>query len=136
MLLPEWVWPVAVMTALGGFIDFLLGNPGRAKLVTALEDWWVRFDDVSRTNFGRKEAEFAVFVLDRWFGKRFFSVRRFLVCTGIMIGWWTFGAVRFWTSLHDDGSGRMMIPDLVVLNSSSLNANMLIVIVSCYFGLL
>lgn len=102
MLLPEWVWPVAIMGAIGGFIDFLLGKAGRAKLVTALEDWWVRFDDVSKINFGRKEAEFAISVLDNWFGE-FFSVRRFVVCVGIMLGWWTWGASGFWGIPFESG---------------------------------
>ena len=40
--------------------------------------WWIRFDDVRWNNFGRKEAEFAVALLDKWFGKRFLSIRRLL----------------------------------------------------------
>jgi hypothetical protein len=94
MSLPELIAIVAVMTAIGVFVDFLLYNPGRARVAAAPEHWWVRFGDVSRNNFGRKEAEFAVSVLDRWFGRRFFSVRRFVICVGILLFWWAWGALQ------------------------------------------
>lgn len=97
MLLPEWLWPIAVMATVGGFIDFLLGKAGRARLISALEGWWVRFDDVTRHNFGKQEASFAIGVLDRWFGRRFFSIRRVLVCAAIVLGW------RLWFTVRATG---------------------------------
>jgi hypothetical protein len=77
--LPSWLWPVAILTALGGAIDFLLGRVGQARAKSVLEDWWIRFDDVSRYNFGKKEASFAVAIFDTLFGQRFFTLRRILV---------------------------------------------------------
>src|SRR4051794_1397442 len=67
-----------------GIIDFLLGKAGRTRLMACLENWWIRFDDVTRHNFGTKDALYAVSVLDRGFGPRLFSIRRILVCAGIV----------------------------------------------------
>jgi hypothetical protein len=93
MSLPALVAIVAVMTAIGCFIDFLRYKPGRANVVAVPEDWWARFENVSRTNFGRKEAEFSVSIIDHWFGSRFFCIRRFVVCVGILLFWWIWGAL-------------------------------------------
>jgi len=48
----------------------------QAKLKACLEDWWLRFDDVKWGNFGRKEADAAVALLDRWAGPRLWSWKR------------------------------------------------------------
>lgn len=76
--LPEWLWPIALLTSLGVFIDFLLGRAGQARTRRLLEEWWIRFDDVRWGNFGKEEASFAVGVLDKFCGRRLFGFRRWL----------------------------------------------------------
>jgi len=62
--------------AFGGFIDFIIGAKGQKRIYDRLETWWIRFDDVRWTNFGREEAEYAVRLMDLWFGRRLLSYRR------------------------------------------------------------
>jgi hypothetical protein len=69
-LLPGWLLTIAVFSVFGGFIDFLIGRVGPERAKGFLETWWIKFDDVRCNNFGRKEALFAVNLLDRWFGRR------------------------------------------------------------------
>jgi hypothetical protein len=76
--LPGWLWPIAYCSAAGGFIDFLIGRVGQKRARGFLETWWIKFDDVRWNNFGRKEALFAVHLLDFWCGRRFFSLRRWV----------------------------------------------------------
>jgi hypothetical protein len=77
-LLPGWLLTIAVFSAFGRVIDFLIGRVGQERAKGFLETWWIKFDDVRWNNFGRKEALFAVTLLDRWFGRRFVSPRRWL----------------------------------------------------------
>ena len=73
---------VEALTALGGFagigalIDLAMYKSEKVKLKTKLEDWWLRFVDMKWSNFGRKEAELAVQILDRWAGPRLWSWKR------------------------------------------------------------
>lgn len=89
--LQAW-WAVPAWGAIGIGIDFLLGKSGQQRVKDWLETWWLRLSDVKWDNFGRKEALFALQKMDRWFGRRFLSVRRLLVVvisiflvTGFMI---------------------------------------------------
>ena len=72
------------LAAVGGVIDFLLSKAQQAKLKAWLENWWLRFSYVNWRNFGRREAEAAVAMLDRWAGPRLWSWKRWrfsiLVC--------------------------------------------------------
>jgi hypothetical protein len=79
--LPEWLWPIALLGGSGAFIDFLIGRAGQDRARSFLETWWIKFDDVHWKNFGQKEALFAVSLLDRWCGRRLFSVRRLIFVT-------------------------------------------------------
>jgi hypothetical protein len=63
---------------MGRFIDFLIGKAGQEKAKDFLFRWWIRFDDVRWKNFGREEGLFAARVIQQWFGKRIFGVRRIL----------------------------------------------------------
>jgi hypothetical protein len=87
--LEAW-WVVPAWGTIGIVIDFLLGKSGQQSVKDWLETWWFRLSDVKWGNFGRKEALFALQKMDRWFGRRFFSVRRLLV---VVIS--TFSAVCF-----------------------------------------
>jgi hypothetical protein len=76
--LPGWLWPIGFFLVIGGSIDFLIGHPGQQRARGFLETWWIKFDDVRWNNFGQKEALFAANLIDRWCGKRFFSLRRWV----------------------------------------------------------
>ena len=76
---PGWVWPISLFFPIGVFIDFLLGKKGRESVIRVLEDWWVRFDDITRYNFGKQEGLFAVSILDYCFGKHILSFRRGII---------------------------------------------------------
>jgi hypothetical protein len=80
----EAVKEVGGLAAVGGVIDFLLSKAQQAKLKAWLENWWLRFSYVNWRNFGRREAEAAVAMLDRWAGPRLWSWKRWrfsiLVC--------------------------------------------------------
>jgi hypothetical protein len=56
----RWLEALAALggfAAIGGLIDLAMCKSEKARLKTKLEDWWLRFDDVKQSNFGRKEAE-------------------------------------------------------------------------------
>jgi hypothetical protein len=74
--LKDILWPIVLVGGLGAFIDFLIGKAGQARAKDFLLRWWVRFDDVRWRNFGREEGLFAARLIERWFGKRIFSLRR------------------------------------------------------------
>jgi hypothetical protein len=77
-LLPDWLWWIAGLTGLGGFVDFLIGRAGQQRLRSSLETWWIRFDEVHPKNFGKKEALYAIHIIDIWFGSKFLSRKRFI----------------------------------------------------------
>jgi hypothetical protein len=64
------------LTAIGCLIDLCMWKTEKEKLKRWLEDWWLRFTDVKWSNFGRKEAELAVEILDRWAGPDIGSAKR------------------------------------------------------------
>jgi hypothetical protein len=74
--LKDILWPIVAFGGMGAFIDFLIGKTGQEKAKNWLLTWWVRFDDVRWSNFGRVEALFACRVIDKWFGRRAWSFRR------------------------------------------------------------
>ena len=77
--LKNFLWPIIVIGGLGAFIDFLIGRTGQDKARNLLFQWWVRFDDVHWKNFGREEAMFAAYLIERWFGKIIWSINR-IIC--------------------------------------------------------
>ena len=81
--LKNFLWPVVLLGGLGVFIDFLIGKAGQAKAKDFLLIWWVRFDDVQWRNFGREEGLFAGRLIEIWFGKRIWSLRR--VCSALIL---------------------------------------------------
>ena len=76
--LKDILWPIVLVGGLGGLIDFLIGKAGQAKAKDFLLKWWVRFDDVRWRNFGREEGLFAGQLLEKWLGRRIWSVRRIM----------------------------------------------------------
>ena len=71
---------IAACGGVGALIDqYWLGDAGQRRMRDALETWWIRFSDVRIGNFGREEALVAVRIMDKMFGRRFFSSRRLCV---------------------------------------------------------
>ena len=73
--LSSWGKALAIVAAfgvVGAFIDFYIGKPGQRRVRDWLETWWLRLSYVCWGNIGQEEALFAVQVMDRLFGKRFF----------------------------------------------------------------
>jgi len=84
--LKDILWPVVLVGGLGAFIDFLIGKAGQERAKDFLLRWWVRFDDVRWRNFGREEGFFAGRLIETWFGKRIWSLRRitsFAILSGV-----------------------------------------------------
>src|SRR4051812_23594489 len=63
--LKDIVWPVVALGGIGALIDFLIGRAGQDKARDLLLRWWINFDDVKWRDVGKKEAQFAVSILDR-----------------------------------------------------------------------
>ena len=59
-----------------GLIDLAMYQGEKDRLKARLEDWWLRFTDVRWSNFGRREAELAIEIIDRRAGPRLWSWRR------------------------------------------------------------
>lgn len=64
------------LAAIGGLLDLAMYKAEKDRLKARLEDWWLRFTDVKWSNFGRREAELAVCILDRWAGPLLWSWKR------------------------------------------------------------
>ena len=111
--LPGWLWPIALFGGLGAFIDFLLGRVGRKRTRDFLHEWWIRFDDVTWRNFGRQEAFLAISAMDRWWGRRLFTARRWsfvawlsvmAICLGCIIAF-----IVLLSSPHDQATPYFQI---------------------------
>jgi hypothetical protein len=74
--LKDILWPIVLVGGFGAFIDFMIGRTGQEKAKDFLFRWWVRFDDVRWSNFGREEGLFAGQLIEKWFGRRIWSFRR------------------------------------------------------------
>jgi hypothetical protein len=81
--LKDILWPIVLVGGFGAFINFLIGTTGQEKAKNFLLKWWVRFDDVHWRNFGREEGLFAGQLIERWFGKRFWSWRRIVAAVAL-----------------------------------------------------
>ncbi|GEP62157.1 hypothetical protein [Reyranella soli] len=85
----KWLEALAAFggfAAIGILIDLAMYNSEKAKLKAKLEDWWLRFTDVKWSNFGRKESELAVQILDRWAGPRLWSRKRWQFSVAVAAG--------------------------------------------------
>src|SRR5215469_109012 len=91
--LKDILWPVVLIGGFGALIDFLIGRAGQAKTKDLLLKWWVRFDDIGWTNFGREEGIFAGALIERYFGKHIWSLRRVLSAFVIVIFLYIFATV-------------------------------------------
>jgi hypothetical protein len=86
---------VIAVGGLGAFIDFLMGRIGQQRAKDFLLKWWVRFDDVCWSNFGREEGLFAGGVIEKWFAKKIWSLRRIVMAViilslSLLIGYFIF----------------------------------------------
>lgn len=73
------------LAGIGAIIDFATSRAQKDRLRKALEHWWLVFDDIRWGNFGKKEAQMAVAILDRWAGPRFFTVDRWGFAFRVMV---------------------------------------------------
>lgn len=64
------------LAAIGAAIDFVMSRAEKKRLNNWLADWWIRFDDIRWSNFGKAEAELAITLLDRYAGARLWSWAR------------------------------------------------------------
>src|SRR5258708_3604158 len=64
------------VAGVGGVVDFFIIRREQEQLRDWMTNWWVRFEDVKWSNFGRKESEQAIAMLDRLAGARLWSVKR------------------------------------------------------------
>ena len=96
--LKDFLWPIIAIGGLGAFIDFVIGKAGQVKAKDFLLKWWVRFDDVRWNNFGREEGLFAGQLIERWFGKRVWSLRRIAVGLALLNSLLVVQYLKFWIS--------------------------------------
>ena len=86
--------------AIGGLIDLDMYKSEKAKLKVKLEDWWLRFNEVKWSNFGRKEAELAVAILDRWAGRRLWSWKRWKFAVLVAGATYVACAIALWAMIY------------------------------------
>jgi hypothetical protein len=67
---------IIYLAGAGAAIDFYIGKAGQKAVRDWMEDWWLRMSDVKWGNFGTKEAQLALEILNRLFGRSLFSIRR------------------------------------------------------------
>jgi hypothetical protein len=72
----ELLVAIGGLTAIGGFIDFILRKSEQKRLKDWMINWWIRFADVRWANFGQKEAQQTVEIIDHLAGDRLFSLKR------------------------------------------------------------
>jgi hypothetical protein len=93
-------WTVLTIgLTVGPFIDIVLGKPGQKRVRNWLETNWLRFNEVRWRNFGKKEAEYVVRVIDSVAGSRLLSWRRVAFATAALLI--AFGSVVTQLSLYD-----------------------------------
>ena len=80
---------------MGAFIDFWLGKRGEERFRGWLETWWLRLSYVRWGTLGRDEALFAVQVIERLFGRRLLSIRRFASTAAIIFSSFCLVAVHY-----------------------------------------
>jgi hypothetical protein len=97
-----FLWPVIVLGGLGAFIDFLLGRAGQEQVKDFLLKWWMSFDDVNWRNFGRSDALFVTDILQRWFGKSVWSLRRlYMVFITYFVLWMIAFSIHYSAGVYD-----------------------------------
>jgi hypothetical protein len=79
------LWPIVLAGGLGVFIDFLIGKAGQERAKDFLLRWWVRFDDVRWKNFGREEGLFAADIMEKWFSRKIWSLRRAILFSLLLV---------------------------------------------------
>lgn len=75
----------ATLVGLGGFLDYIYTAGEKAKMREKLEKRLYSFNYLSFRTFGRAEIEFAILMLERFAGSRFFSVHRWITVASIEV---------------------------------------------------
>jgi hypothetical protein len=99
--LKNFLWPIVAIGGIGAFIDFLIGRTGQERAKDFLLRWWVRFDDVHWRNFGKEEGLFAGELIEKWFGRRIWSLRRYVVACLLLSLSLVIGYIRLSISTKD-----------------------------------
>src|SRR5262245_34859728 len=113
------------LAMIGGLIDLAMRKSEKERLTYWLTLWWDRFDSVRWSNFGRKEAELAVEILDRYAGSRLWSWRRWrfvaIVTAGAYVAAIPLVALRIWQVLVEvQPDLRLQLKDLDFFASGHL----------------
>jgi hypothetical protein len=77
--MPTLALIIAILVALVGFIDFLVGEPGDRRLKQALVHFYVAMEAGDWSALYRYPARALLDFMQRWFGKRRFAIRYFLI---------------------------------------------------------
>jgi hypothetical protein len=64
------------LATIGGALDYLVSPNEKQRIRDRLEPFFYKFRYLSWRTFGREEIEFSISVLERFFGPRLFSTRR------------------------------------------------------------
>jgi hypothetical protein len=99
---------IGLLTALGWWIDLALDDSQERRLRRRLDDWWVRFDEITWFNFGQQEGRAALAMFDRVFGASFWSWRRWSSVALTLLAIELLTLTLFAIELHRvDGWGRL-----------------------------
>jgi hypothetical protein len=96
----DFLWPIVAIGGLGAFIDFLIGKTGQASAKDFLLRWWVLFDDVGWNNFGREEGLFAGHLIERWFGRNIWSLRRIPAAFAVFLIFYCIGVATKYSEIY------------------------------------
>lgn len=89
---------VGGLAVVGALIDLAIRRGEKEKVEHFLIFWWDRFDSIRWQNFGQRESELAIQVLDRLVGHRLFSWRRLVSVLAVAgIGLLVAAGLTLWT---------------------------------------
>ena len=96
------------LALIGGLIDLAMRRSEKDRLNDWLIKWWDRFDSVEWSNFGRKEAELAVELLDRIVASRLWSWKRWRFVLTVCAG--TYVLMLLWTMIRLYFANGLYVP--------------------------
>src|SRR5215472_5262618 len=121
------------LTALGAVLDFLCSPEEKERYCLWLETKLLTFRNVTRRTFGREEMTFAIALLEKVFGKRFWSGRRWIsvslvvlmaLATGVLI---SLRLARFSQQQTEGNASDCLLPVsflLIAMASSALSISL------------
>jgi hypothetical protein len=89
------------LVALGAVLDFLYSAEEKARLRVLLEATLYRFRYVTPRSFGREEMTFAIGLLERVFGSRFWSWRRWIGVSLVSLMAFAYAVLVVWPKLEN-----------------------------------